>query len=741
MNIESNATLAEQPPLIKRHVTCLTVVVTSLALGGAEKAILDWAMRIYPRWNVHIIALKDQTKEWVVPEFIKVTRLQGIDVVAKLKKLSPDIASESNGICLCHLLKKAERDALIKCGITAIPVLQNAAAGWPEPGEKLNGAPYIISVSNACKEEMRKFNTKKHVSVIHHIPKGIAMSDEAREFFRKQWRIPQEAIVIGMIGAVKPQKNYLLALCILKEMLIHKNVYLVIVGGPIGKHGEATWKNVVSEINTLDLRHRVAMPGFIPHAAQCLPAFDIMLNTSHYEGLSIATLEALVNRVPVVASQVGGQGELKDNNLTLLPQDVPIQTWVKALMDGLFAKERTTPSWAHFPSYRLWTLAHLAKPVVFTKKVLFVTANLNSGGAQRSLVNLTKEINDSVSLQIAVTNNSATSFFYEELRNAGVKVYRTDELSDAFAHTEVLVQKICTEQISTVCFWNLDAKVKLLLVKTLAFTNIKFVDASPGSNSFEEMDAQSEFQQLISYTSAEYYERLNSLVLKYNGPSPHDCTEKTIVIPNGIPISEDIKHSYTIGTAPRIVVSGRMAAVKFLHEIIAAVRIVWQQLPTTELHFYGGAEPKHQAYAQGVLDEVGEENGKRIFFHGFNFDSKSQLHTYDAYVVLGKYQGCPNALLEALSVGMPAIANDDGGTREQIINNHTGILIDSTSPIDLAEALVKILTNRNFAKKIGTTGRQYVLRAFSMKKMAKRYTALLTTRARKKVKAKVPVLI
>ena len=104
-----------------------------------------------------------------------------------------------------------------------------------------------------------------------------------------------------------------------------------------------------------------------------------------------------MNGVPVVASRVGGQGELDGPGLTLVPKDAPQEAWIDAVMRSIGSRPEP-PSWAGFSSHRLWTLAHLARPfhpmeglgaeASAKAAVLFVTANLNAGGAQRSLVNL-----------------------------------------------------------------------------------------------------------------------------------------------------------------------------------------------------------------------------------------------------------------------------------------------------------------------------------------------------------------
>src|SRR5215208_404573 len=101
-----------------------------------------------------------------------------------------------------------------------------------------------------------------------------------------------------MIGGVKPQKAYPRALRVLAAVLQRRDVYLVIVGGPTGRDGALAWRATVAQAERLRLEARVRLAGYVPHAARCLAAVDVLLNTSRYEGLPIASLEALAAGVP-----------------------------------------------------------------------------------------------------------------------------------------------------------------------------------------------------------------------------------------------------------------------------------------------------------------------------------------------------------------------------------------------------------------------------------------------------------
>lgn len=723
MDAQVQGNAAIQPSLYTIGDNMLTVVVGSLSLGGAQRIVLDWARRIYPMWRVRLFVVHDKINEWAVPDFIEVTRLHE-NRLAKLFTLGQEMSRRENPTVLCHLINSTERQALIDGGAKVVNVVHNAAGGWLDRPHEMAGSTNVIAVSEACALELRAQGWQGSPQVIRHLPARKRFRTGVREKYLSDWKIPHSATVVGMVGAVKPQKNYPLALKAFAELLKIRDAYLVIVGGPLqDRRGLAYWDEIVALVQSLGLRKRVAMPGFVGNAVNCLPAFDSMLNTSDYEGLSIATLEALANGKPVVASKVGGQGEITSDDLFLIEPGSSPEAWARAIDAALSHNAKPAP-WAGFPSHRLWTLAALAHDAPSAGKTLFLTENLNSGGAQRSLVNLhlwAKEKN----WQLMVCGNSAEDMFYKKLLEAGIPVSRSADSVDAFDHAEALVHKICAEGIDTVVFWNLDPKVKLLLMKALGFTKIRFVDVSPGYNSFKEMDGITVFSHLVAYSREEMYGRLDDLVLKFDGPRPELCRGKTHVIRNGVPLPQRVKRSYEIVDSPRIVVNGRISPSKFLIEIIEAVALLKERIPKVELHIIGGVTYNRVKYGEQVFAKAHELLGAQAIFHGPTLDGPNLVAQFDAYLVLGLHQGCPNALLEAMSAGVPVVANDAGGTREQVIDGVTGLLVPGYDAKPIADALYTLLTDRGFAQRLAQAGKQHVDEMFSMEQMVANYRRLL----------------
>ena len=219
-----------------------------------------------------------------MPPSVRITRLGGVDVPARLAQIGSAIARSAVPVCVCHLLTSSERRALGSSGAFIVPVIHNAEPGWLEPATALEATEHVVAVSEASAADVRRAGVAHAVSVIRHVEKPRRFSDAARMRFRTAWRIPADACAIGMIGAVKPQKDYPFAVRLLRALLAHRDVYLVILGGPMGRHGRSAWNATLAEIQQSGVRHRIAMPGFVHDAAACLPAFDLLLNTSDTRG-------------------------------------------------------------------------------------------------------------------------------------------------------------------------------------------------------------------------------------------------------------------------------------------------------------------------------------------------------------------------------------------------------------------------------------------------------------------------
>jgi len=86
----------------------------------------------------------------------------------------------------------------------------------------------------------------------------------------------------------------------------------------------------------------------------------------------------------------------------------------------------------------------------------------------------------------------------------------------------------------------------------------------------------------------------------------------------------------------------------------------------------------------------------------------------------GYVEGFGLVYLEANACGKPAIGGNCGGTKDAIVDGVTGLLVDPLNIDEIADAIIKILTDKNYAKTLGEKGRERVKREFSWEKIAEK---------------------
>jgi len=80
----------------------------------------------------------------------------------------------------------------------------------------------------------------------------------------------------------------------------------------------------------------------------------------------------------------------------------------------------------------------------------------------------------------------------------------------------------------------------------------------------------------------------------------------------------------------------------------------------------------------------------------------------------GKMEGIPMALMEALAAEIPVVATAISGIPELVRDGETGLLVPERDAAALAEALLRLYTDRDLGRRLASAGRQLVLREFNL---------------------------
>lgn len=181
-----------------------------------------------------------------------------------------------------------------------------------------------------------------------------------------------------------------------------------------------------------------------------------------------------------------------------------------------------------------------------------------------------------------------------------------------------------------------------------------------------------------------------------------------------------------IGTpAERVVILmvGRLVAEKGYPELIAAMADV-----DAELWVVGERlASDHASGIEAVLARAGTDPmlSARIRFLGYRQDVPGLMRAADIYTLPSHREGMPRSIIEAMMTGLPVVATDIRGSREEVVPEETGLLTPLYDIPALAAALNRLVSDPALRRQWGDAGRARALDLYDEAKVVQRQLDLL----------------
>ncbi len=177
---------------------------------------------------------------------------------------------------------------------------------------------------------------------------------------------------------------------------------------------------------------------------------------------------------------------------------------------------------------------------------------------------------------------------------------------------------------------------------------------------------------------------------------PAKLRKKSEVIFN--PIDEKFLNEPLSERGMDIVATGRLEPQKNHRLLIDAFTEIADK---TECNLVIYGEGSLREELQSRIDENGMHD--RILLPGRTTDVISSIRNAAVYVLSSDYEGMPNALMEAMALGIPCISTDCpcGGPGELIDNGKNGLLVETGNVSALSKAMLGILENSDKAAEMG----------------------------------------
>jgi glycosyltransferase involved in cell wall biosynthesis len=156
------------------------------------------------------------------------------------------------------------------------------------------------------------------------------------------------------------------------------------------------------------------------------------------------------------------------------------------------------------------------------------------------------------------------------------------------------------------------------------------------------------------------------------------------------------------GDLPVIAVVGRLVAEKGYLELFEAMRYVDARLWVIGERL----ESDHAAAIDRAIDAAQSDKTlrTRVQFLGYRSDVPALLRAADIFVLPSHREGMPRSIIEAMLSGLPVVATNIRGAREEVVEGETGHLVPVRDPARLASSLSRLAADKMLRRRLGDAG-------------------------------------
>lgn len=301
----------------------IAYVIKSMVMGGSQTHLTQ-VLRLLDRSRfepvLHCLTgegvLLDTARELDVPIFSPAAgaRFKGLGLVTRIAALTLELRRQRIGIVHSYLLR-ANLVGSVSGRLARVPVVVSSKRGchWRRGFELLtakigNALSDRVMVNAEAVREFVHGNEACPRQKMTVVPSGVD-TDRFRPLppthFKARLGLPEERTIIGVVTRMRVRKGveeFIRAIARVRDR--YPDAHGVFVGEV------SLDERLQALVTSLQLNHHLTLLGRRSDMPEVLSAFDVFVLSSHDEGMSNAILEAMAMEKPVVATDVGGTGEV-----------------------------------------------------------------------------------------------------------------------------------------------------------------------------------------------------------------------------------------------------------------------------------------------------------------------------------------------------------------------------------------------------------------------------------------------
>ncbi len=207
-------------------------------------------------------------------------------------------------------------------------------------------------------------------------------------------------------------------------------------------------------------------------------------------------------------------------------------------------------------------------------------------------------------------------------------------------------------------------------------------------------------------------------------------TSKVMVVRNGVDIPPAADAGTraaarrSLGLPPDGFVAGtvaRLHPVKNLPLLLEAARRCLERIDAWFCIIGGGPDEKELRKAAGHPSLKG-----RVIFAGPRVEARDLIPAFDIFVLTSDVEGLPNALMEAMALGLPSVCTDVGGCRELITDGVEGYVVGRGDAASVTDRVLRLASDADLCARLGAAARRRAMRDFSVERMVGETEAILS---------------
>lgn len=320
-------------------------------------------------------------------------------------------------------------------------------------------------------------------------------------------------------------------------------------------------------------------------------------------------------------------------------------------------------------------------------KVMFFVGEFSDGGAERVISIIANNIVNSYDVEIL-------SYFKKD------SFYKTD---DRVVLNSIEANTNSTNKIKNLKWLRKHIKDVDIIISFLAPFNILSLLANIGINKPIIVSDRNDPRfvpnnTFIRFLRDRLYGNADAIVVQTENNKEYfkKYSNKTYVIPNPLNMDNFIGIALNETKQKKIVNVGRLKPQKNQELLIDAFNEIHKKYPEYTLHIYGIGP-----YENELKDLVKLLNlSDSVIFEGQRDDIFNDIKDSELFVLSSNYEGMPNALIEAMALGLPCISTDVSGARDMIENDINGIVVPINDKDRLVNSMFKVIENKEYASSL-----------------------------------------